>query len=62
MKSIYVANYGKLEWLDPAEYYEGDWQYECTDLEEIDGEWFGTGYDVVSTGYGSYVEYRYTTV
>lgn len=45
--------YGKLEWLDPDDYYSGHWDY----VGYADGA-DGTEYDIVRNEYE--MEYRYT--
>lgn len=52
MKAKYFFNYGRLEWLDPRDYYSGDWSYEGSD-EDFE-------YDIVFSY--SRQEYRYTII
>ena len=50
---LYFDEYGKLEWLDPDDYYSGHWDY----VGYADGS-DGTEYDIVRNEYD--MEYRYT--
>lgn len=50
--------YGLLEYLDPAEYFNGDtWQYESTEESAT-----GTTWDIVSRKDAHVYECRYTTI
>jgi len=45
--------FGKLEWLEPKEFWEGPWKPVCRAKDEE-----GEGYDIVTDG----KEYRYSTI
>lgn len=53
---MYFENYGKLDWLEPTEYYASNWNYLCTAQGE-DGE----NYDIVVKWDYPY-ETRYTNI
>lgn len=54
-ESLYFSDYGKLEWLDPDDYYTGRWVY-VGYAEGSDGE----TYDLIRHEYE--MEMRYTHV
>ncbi len=61
MRKRYFDDYGFLEWLDPNDYYSGNWSYICSVVTEDveDGDDSGE-YDLVRNGVT--MEMRYTVV
>lgn len=52
---MYFEDYGELDWLEPEEYFAGNWKYRGT-AEGDDEE----QYDIVMSG--DSMEFRYTIV
>ena len=57
METRFFMNYGRLEWLEPEDYFKGDWMYVVSSEPEDDED---TEYDIVRSRDNT--EYRYTTI